>query len=56
MAHQLAHQPATIHTHCLNVHRAMKALPYVNAESPYAGIMAEISRRNKHKDITLIKV
>ena len=56
IAHQLAQKPATIHTDCLNVYKAMQALPQVYTKSPYVGIMAEVSRRNKHTDIEWAKV
>ena len=41
-AHKLAQPPATIHTDCLNVYKAMQIIPYISQKSPYTKIIAEI--------------
>ena len=48
--------PATIHTDFLNLYRAARLLPCVNAKSPYAGLFTETERRAKQKPVSWVKV
>mgnify|MGYP002057023546 CR=1 FL=1 len=56
LAHKMLQPPATIHTDCLSVYKAARALPCVNTKSPYVGMLLEMSRRNKSQPIHWGKV